>query len=107
MIARIWHGYTTLQNADTYEKLLTTEIIAGIQGRNIRGFHNIKVLRWEKEVETEFITIMEFDSLEAVKEFAGEDYEQAVVPEAARAVLSHFDTRSQHYEIKAVMIVGE
>ncbi len=42
---------------------------------------------------------MTFDSLESVAEFAGSDYEQAVVPEKARAVLSHFDQRSQHYEI--------
>ncbi len=102
MIARIWHGYTTHENADIYEKLLTTEIITGIQGRSIPGFRQIQVLRRELESETEFITIMEFDSLDAVREFAGQDYEGAVVPEAARAVLSHFDARSQHYEIKAV-----
>ena len=45
MIARVWHGYTTPHNTDTYENMLTTEIITGIQGRNIHGFHNIKVLR--------------------------------------------------------------
>ena len=44
---------------------------------------------------------MTFESLDAVREFAGEDYEQAIVPEQARAVLSRFDQRSQHYEIKA------
>lgn len=54
-----------------------------------------------RELETEIITVMEFDSLDAVKEFAGEDYEGAVVPEAAWAVLTHFDARSQEYEIKA------
>ncbi len=42
---------------------------------------------------------MEFDSLEAVREFTGEDYEAVVVPPKARAVLAHFDQRSQHYEI--------
>lgn len=87
MIARIWHGYTTHQNADVYEKLLTTEIITGIQGRNIPGFRQIQVLRRELKGETEFITIMEFDALDSVREFAGEDYEGAVVPEAARAAL--------------------
>ena len=43
---------------------------------------------------------MWFDDLEAVKAFAGEDYEAAVVPPKARAVLSHFDERSQHYEVR-------
>lgn len=51
-------------------------------------------------VKPEFVTIMSFDSLEAVREFAGEDYELAYVPLAARAVLSHFDERAQHYELR-------
>jgi len=73
----------------------------GIQNRHISGFKGIELLRRQVNDETEFITIMTFDSLESVKEFAGRDYEQAVVPENARAVLSRFDQRSQHYEIKA------
>jgi hypothetical protein len=44
---------------------------------------------------------MRFDSLQAVRQFAGEDYEVAVVPEKARALLAHFDARSQHYEMRA------
>jgi hypothetical protein len=44
---------------------------------------------------------MWFDSLDAVREFAGADYEQCVVPPEARLLLSHFDERSQHYEVKA------
>jgi hypothetical protein len=42
---------------------------------------------------------MEFDSIQAVKDFAGENYEQAVVPENARKVLKRFDATSQHYEV--------
>jgi heme-degrading monooxygenase HmoA len=100
MISRIWHGWTAHKNADAYEELLKEEIFVGIQDRHIRGFQGIQLLRRELENETEFITIMTFDSLNAVKEFAGDDYEQAVVPDKARAVLSHFDPRSQHYEIR-------
>ena len=99
MIARIWHGWTTPQNADRYETLLKEEIFVGIQNRHIRGFRGIQLLRREINHEVEFITIMAFDSLDAVREFAGEDYEAAVVPENARELLSHFDIRSQHYEI--------
>jgi antibiotic biosynthesis monooxygenase (ABM) superfamily enzyme len=101
MISRIWHGWTTHQNADIYEELLKEEIFVGIQNRQIPGFMGIQLLRRQLNNETEFITIMTFDNLESVKEFAGNDYEQAVVPESARAVLSHYDQRSQHYEIKA------
>ncbi len=101
MVVRIWHGWTTLENADNYEALLKEEIFVGIRNRRIRGFKSIQLLRRKVGGEIEFVTIMLFDSLEAVREFAGEDYEVAVVPEKARAVLSHFDGRSQHYELRA------
>jgi heme-degrading monooxygenase HmoA len=101
MISRIWHGWTSRQNADIYEALLKEEIFVGIQNRHISGFKGIQLLRRTTGDETEFVTIMTFDSLESVKEFAGSDYEQAVVPEKARAILSRFDERSQHYEIRA------
>jgi len=100
MISRIWHGWTTHQNADKYEALLKEEIFTGIQNRHIRGFKDIQLLRREVNDKVEFITIMRFDSLESVREFAGQDYEKSVVPEKARAILSHFDERSQHYEIR-------
>ena len=103
MISRIWHGWTTPQNADKYEALLREEIFVVIQNRRIPGFKGIQLLRRSIHDEVEFITIMVFDSLDAVREFAGEDYEQAVVPKEARAVLSHFDQRSQHYEIREEM----
>jgi heme-degrading monooxygenase HmoA len=99
MISRIWHGWTTLSNADVYESLLKEEIFVGIGDRHIRGYKGIQLLRRQVGDEVEFITIMQFDSLDAVREFAGTDYEAAVVPPKARAVLSRFDARSQHYEI--------
>ena len=100
MISRVWHGWTTHGNADKYEAMLKEEIFVGIQNRHIRGFKGIQLLRREVGDEVEFVTIMLFDSLDAVREFAGEDYEMAVVPGKARVVLSHFDGRSQHYEIR-------
>jgi heme-degrading monooxygenase HmoA len=102
MISRIWHGWTTPANADTYENMLKEEIFVGIHNRNIKGFKSIQLLRRNVEKEVEFVTIMEFDSLDAVREFAGEDYEASVVPQKARAVLSHFDAHSQHYEIRSM-----
>lgn len=77
------------------------EIFVEIQNRRIRGFKSIQLLRRKVGDEVEFVTIMVFDSPDAVRDFAGEHYETAVVPKKARAVLSHFDERSQHYEIKA------
>jgi hypothetical protein len=99
VISRIWHGYTIRSNADKYEQLLRSEIFTGIKDRNIIGYKGIQLLRRELESETEFITIMWFDSIDAVRVFAGIDYENAVVPEKARKILAHFDQKSQHYEV--------
>jgi heme-degrading monooxygenase HmoA len=101
MIARIWHGWTTPRNADAYESLLTREIFPGIQGRAIAGYRGIQLLRRNVGEEVEFATVMWFDSLEAVQSFAGADHEVAVVPAAARALLSRFEARSRHYEVRA------
>ena len=100
MIFRIWHGWTTLQNADTYENLLKKEIFPTIASKNLSGYRGIQLLRRQLNDEVEFITIMQFDSLKAVKQFAGEDYEKSYVPDNARKVLSKHDERSQHYEMK-------
>ena len=99
MISRIWHGWTNHQNADSYERLLIEEIFINIGNRKINGFRNIQLLKRTTGNETEFITIMQFETIESVKEFAGEDYERAVVPDKARQLLKRFDERSQHYEI--------
>jgi heme-degrading monooxygenase HmoA len=107
MIYRIWHGWTTTENADIYEALLKEEIIIGIQDMQIEGFHGIQVLRRDRDVEVEFLTMMRFDSLDAVRNFAGEDYEAAYVPEQAREVLSRFDARSQHYELRTELLSGD
>jgi len=102
MIARVWHGWTSQANANSYEALLQHEIFPGIQQRQIVGFRGIQLLRRELgDGEVEFVTIMWFDSLDAVRAFAGEDYEVAVVPPEARQLLARFDARSQHYEVKA------
>ncbi len=100
MIARLWHGWTTPENADAYEDLLKTQIFPGILARNIAGFQKIELLRRAAGDEVEFITLMYFSSLDAIHAFAGEDHEVAVVPPAARAVLSRFDARSVHYEVR-------
>ncbi len=103
MISRVWHGWTTPANADTYEALLKSEIFTGIQNRQIAGYRGIHLFRRNLGDEVEFVTVMWFDSIEAVRAFAGEDHEAAVVPPKARSLLSRFDARSQHYEVKAEM----
>jgi heme-degrading monooxygenase HmoA len=100
MIARVWHGWTTPDNAGKFEALLREEIFINIQDRNIPGFDAIQLLRRDIGEEVEFMTVLYFDSLDAVRAFAGEDHEVAVVPDEARALLARFDARAQHYELR-------
>jgi len=98
MITRLWRGWTTRQNATAYQALLLDEIFPGIAGRAGPGYRGISLVRRDWDEEVEFATIMWFDSLVSVNSFAGEDYETAVVPPKARALLARFDERSAHYE---------
>lgn len=100
MIGRIWHGWTAPDKAEAYDRLLQREIFVGIKDRKIPGFREIQLFRRDLGAEVEFVTIMWFDSLDAVWVFAGEDYEQCAVPPSARKLLSRYDDRSQHYEVR-------
>lgn len=100
MICRIWHGWTSPGNADAYEQLLRSEIFQGIAARGIPGYLGLELLRRPAADSVEFVTLMWFDSIDAVRGFAGADYEVAVVPPAARALLQQFDARSAHYEVR-------
>lgn len=100
MIARVWHGWTTAENADAYEQLLRETIFPRIAAKQVAGYKGIHLLRRRVASGEEFVTIMWFDSVEAVKGFVGDDHEVACVPPEARAVLARFDERSQHYEVR-------
>ena len=97
MIARIWHGWTAPENADAYEQFLRVTMFPSIH--RVDGFHGADLLRRDDGDEVAFITITRFESLDAVKRFAGDDYERAVVEPEARRLLSRFDERSAHYEL--------
>lgn len=103
MITRLWRGWTTPANADAYQQLLLTTIFPRIAARGIKGYLGIRLDRRRSGDEVEFVTTMLFDSHEAVVAFAGPDYETSVVPDAARAVLAHFDERAAHYDVVAGM----
>ena len=100
MINRIWHGWTSKANADAYQQLLDREIGPGIAGRGIVGVHGPRLLRRESGPdEVEFVTIMSFPDWAAVQTFAGPGGHTAVVPPAARQLLSRFDQESAHYDV--------
>ena len=122
MIERLWYGWTAPGDADEYERRLREEILPGFADEGIEGFRGYRVLRRNPRDggidtedrdndtedsdgdaegdEVEFVTILRFDSLDAVREFAGEDYAEAHVPPEAREVLSRYDDRARHYEVR-------
>jgi len=97
MIARFWRGWTSAANADAYETLLRTRILPHIH--EIAGFRGAHLLRRDVDEGVEFATITYFESMDAVRAFAGENLTVAVVPPEARALLARFDERSVHYEV--------
>src|SRR2546426_1483257 len=100
MIARIWHGYTKPEHANAYESMLKPELLPGIS--KVKGYRGSYLLRREAGAEVEFITIMLWDSIDAIRAVAGEDYETAVIPEQRRKYLSRYDAKSTHYEIASI-----
>ena len=99
VICRLWRGWTKPENAEAYEQIVRSEVIPGIEARQIPGFRHIDLMRRELGDEVEFQTLMWFDSLDSIKAFMGEDYAISHVPPAAQAVLARFDERAAHYEV--------
>lgn len=97
-IKRIWHGWTSPENADPYQELLHKEIFPGIESKNIQGYRSVELFRRELKDEVEFVTIMTFDSLQDVKKFQGKEYEKSYVPDSARKLLKRWDKMAAHYE---------
>ncbi len=98
-VKRVWHGWTTHDNADAYRNLLHDDVFPGIEAKKIPGYRSIELLRRDHDDEVEFITIMTFDSLKNVIDFQGEDYARSYVPAAAQEVLSRWDQDSHHYTV--------
>ena len=100
MVARLWRGYTSVDDANAYETFLKTDFMPAVERKRIPGYKKFQLLRKNEADEVAFITIMWFDSLEQIKEFAGEDYEKAVVHPTAQALLKRYDERSVHFELR-------
>jgi antibiotic biosynthesis monooxygenase (ABM) superfamily enzyme len=100
MIARIWHGWTKPEDAMTYEKLLRDEIFPSIAGRNIEGYRGAELFVREDGDEVEFVTLLRFDSMDAVTEFAGHDTSKPVIFPKAETLIMRMEP-ARHYRIAA------
>lgn len=99
MIARHWRGWTDARNADAYETLLQEKVLPGF--RAIEGYRGGYVFRADGPGETEFVVVNFFDSMDAVRAFAGPDYTKAVFEPEARALLSRIEPTARHYDVRA------
>jgi len=97
VIARMWRGWTRAEEAERYDRHYRTEVLSDL--RQVPGFRGARLLRRTVAGETEFVSLTFFDDLEAIRGFAGAEYETAVVAEEARKVLVRFDERVRHYEV--------
>jgi heme-degrading monooxygenase HmoA len=100
MIARIWHGYTKPEHADSYEALLKPELLPGVS--SVKGYEGSYLLRRQVGDEVEFITVMLWDSVDAIRAVAGANYQTAVIPEERRQYLSRWDAKAAHYEVASI-----
>lgn len=96
MIARVWRGWTRSVDADRYDRHYRDEVLPTL--RRLPGFRGARLLRRTVGDETEFVSLTFFDDLEAIRRFAGDDHETAVVAAEAREVLVRFDDRVRHYD---------
>jgi heme-degrading monooxygenase HmoA len=97
MIARVWHGWASSTGADTYQEHFQSTVVINL--KQVQGFRAAELWRREEQSEVEFVAVTTWESLDAVRAFAGADYERAVVEPEARGVLTKFDQRVKHYEI--------
>jgi heme-degrading monooxygenase HmoA len=97
MIARIWRGWAPSGQADDYQRHYETEVSEHLTA--VSGFRGAQLLRSEEGGEVAFTSITWFADLDAVRGFAGDDYEQAVIEDAAQAALSRWDQRVSHHEV--------
>jgi heme-degrading monooxygenase HmoA len=97
MIARIWHGRTLTSKADAYEKYLNASGVERI--RKTQGNHGVEILRRTSGPRTDFVVISYWESIDAVKRFAGPDFEKAVILDRDREFLVEVEPNVLHYEV--------
>jgi len=97
MIARIWRGQATTENAPHYRKHATERVLPSLW--KLRGHQGAYLLSRQTDDQVEFLAVTLWDSIDSIKAFAGDDPETAVVEPEARAVLTGFDDFARHYEV--------
>ena len=104
-IIRTWKGWTSLENAAVYEDMLINEVFPTVKKNGVAGLEKVSISTKQGINEVEFFLVLQFDSLDSVKKFAGENYETAYIPDNAKQVLKRYDFTAQHYQLKEELIL--
>jgi hypothetical protein len=104
-IIRTWKGWTTLENAALYEDMLINEVFPDVKKKGVDGLEKVSISTLDKKDEVEFFLVLQFDSIDAVKKFAGEAYQRAYIPDNAKKVLKRYDETADHFELKEEIIL--
>lgn len=104
MICRVWRGWTTPENAEAYQALLTGQIMPGFRAKGLPGFKTHQaaarqITGPDGTIEIEHMTLIWFANIDDIKRFAGADETVANVPQAAREVLKRWDSHAAHYDL--------
>jgi hypothetical protein len=104
----MWRGWTAPENAAAYESYLTGELFPRVQRElGSLGYLGYHVLRRNDGNEIEFVTLVWFESLATVQAFAGANYEAPVITEKAARLLSHYEPRCEHFEVRGSALIEQ
>ena len=104
-IIRTWKGWTTKENAPVYENMLINEIFPAVKKSGVAGLEKVSISIKQNPEDVEFLLILQFDCLESVKTFAGENFQMAYIPDAARGVLLRYEETAEHYRLRKELIL--
>lgn len=96
-ILRMWTGHSNNEKADQYAQHAMRTVFPKL--REIKGHRGACLLRRSTNRGTEFVVLTLWDSMEAVRAFAGDAPDKAVVEPEAQAVLDRFDDIATHFEV--------
>ncbi len=97
MIARLWHGRVPLAKAEAYHQYLLLTGLADYT--KVKGNRGVSLLRKDEAAITHYYTLTYWDDIEAIKLFAGEDYEKARYYPEDKDYLLEFEPTVMHYDV--------
>ncbi len=104
-IIRTWSGWTTLEKAPAYEAFLVNEVFPTVKKKGVAGLEKVSISTRNSADEVQFFLVLQFRSLDAVRAFAGEDYQMAYIPEKAKQLLIRYEHTAEHFELKQELVL--